>query len=64
MYVNTSTRQPARWTGIVHISEAANIGLHAMIVLAGDPSRSFRARELAECLGVSVDHLAKVLLVL
>ena len=49
-------------TGIVHISEAANIGLHSMILLAGEPARSFRAREVATALGVSEDHLSKVLL--
>jgi len=49
-------------SGIVHISEAANIGLHAMILLASEPQRSFRAKEAAEVLGVSEDHLAKVML--
>lgn len=48
-------------SGIVHISEAANLGLHAMILLAAEPDRTLRTREAAVALGVSEDHLAKVL---
>jgi Rrf2 family protein len=48
-------------SGVVHISEAANLGLHAMILMAGEPGRTFRTREAAEALGVSGNHLGKVL---
>lgn len=48
-------------SGIVHLSEAANLGLHAMIVLAGEPKALIRTAEMAELLSVSGDHLAKVL---
>ena len=47
--------------GVVHISEAASLGLHAMILLASDPARTFRTKEMAGLLRVSEDHLAKVL---
>ncbi len=48
-------------TGIIHISEAANLGLHAMIMMAGAPEETLRVREMASFLGASEDHLAKVL---
>jgi len=47
--------------GVVHISEAATLGLHAMIVLACDPERRLTVKDLALALGASANHLAKVM---
>ena len=48
--------------GIINISEAANIGMHACMVLArSGPERKLRTRRIAETLGVSAAHLSKVL---
>ncbi len=46
---------------VLDISAAANLALHAMTVMAGEPARVFSVRELAEGLGVSAHHLMKVL---
>ena len=43
------------------ISEAASLGLHAAVVLAGNDGRLVTTRELAERLEASEAHLAKVL---
>jgi Rrf2 family protein len=48
-------------TGIVHISEAANLALHTMVLLAADPERPLRVADAARILPVSSHHLAKVL---
>ena len=48
-------------SGIVHISEAANLGLHAMILIAGRSEEAVRSRDIAAALGASEDHLAKVM---
>jgi Rrf2 family protein len=47
--------------GVLRISEAASLGLHAMMVLARDSSRMYSAGDLSEVLKVSEAHLAKVL---
>lgn len=47
--------------GIVKLSEAASIALHAVTVLAADSDRHLTVREIAEALPVSENHLAKVL---
>ena len=47
--------------GLARISEAASLAIHASVVLASDPDRLFTAHEIAEGLGVSVNHLAKVI---
>lgn len=47
--------------GIFRVSEAANLGLHAMAVLAGEPDRLRSAQQIAARLRVSAHHLAKVL---
>ena len=44
------------------VTEAAALGLHAAAVLAGTPGRLVRSREIAEELGASEAHLAKVML--
>jgi len=46
---------------LVRVSEAASIGLHGMMLLARQPSRSLSVKDLAEALPVSSAHLAKVL---
>lgn len=48
-------------SGTFHISEAASLALHTAAILAGDPGRTRRTSELAEALGASEAHLAKVL---
>ncbi len=48
--------------GVLKISEAANLGLHAMAYLAElGPGRMVSVSQIAEELGVSKDHLGKVL---
>ena len=46
---------------VVKISEAASLGLHTMVLLAGEPGRRLATREIAGRLGASEAHLAKVL---
>ncbi|MFA6319131.1 MAG: Rrf2 family transcriptional regulator, partial [Elusimicrobiota bacterium] len=46
---------------ILNISEAAAIGVHAMMLIAGRPSRLSSVHELAGELKVSAAHLQKVL---
>ena len=46
---------------VLRISEAASLGLHAMSLLAGASEERTSAGEMAETLGVSEAHLAKVL---
>jgi Rrf2 family protein len=48
-------------SGVVHISEAANLALHTMILLAADPERPLRVNCATKVLPVSENHLAKVL---
>jgi len=48
--------------GVLRISEAANLGLHAMVFLAGiGNNRMVSVSQIADALGVSRDHLGKVL---
>ncbi len=47
--------------GMLNISEAANLGLHAGMMLARSRGKPVPARTMAETLGVSYHHLAKVL---
>jgi Rrf2 family protein len=46
---------------LVHISEAASLGLHTMALLVKDQQRRFTNQEIAETLGASSHHLAKVM---
>ena len=46
---------------VVRISEAANLGIHTMVLLALDSGRPMTVRRAAEQLPVSENHLAKVL---
>jgi Rrf2 family protein len=46
---------------LVRISEAASLGLHTMALLAKRQDRRWTNQELAETLGASVHHLAKVM---
>ncbi len=45
----------------VNISEAASLGLHTVALLATNPRRRFTNQEIAEMLGASAHHLAKVM---
>jgi Rrf2 family protein len=47
--------------GVLKISEAAAMGLHAGLYLAGNRGRAVTTREMAETLKVSEHHLAKVM---
>lgn len=49
-----------RSSGSLRISEAASLAIHAMAVLAQRPERSLPVHELAQKLGASAHHLAKV----
>jgi len=46
---------------VMKISEAASLALHTMALLADSPGVWISLREIAEALGVSENHLAKVL---
>ena len=47
--------------GLIHFSEAVNLGLHALRLLAATPAAARDNRRLAADLGVSANHLSKVL---
>jgi Rrf2 family protein len=47
-------------SNVLKISEAASLGMHAMVYLAASPDRNVNAYEIAETLGVSEDYLQKV----
>jgi len=47
-------------TGVLNISDAASLGLHAIVYLARCPERVIPTHEVASELGVSEAHLAKV----
>jgi Rrf2 family protein len=51
-------------SGPFRVSEAANLGLHALAVIAAGPEQSHRTREIAARLKASVTHLAKVMVAL
>ena len=46
---------------ILKISEAASIGLHAMIILAKNQNRLVSVKEIATALDISANHLSKVM---
>jgi Rrf2 family protein len=47
---------------LLNISDAANIGIHAMLFIANNPrERPWSASEIGRALGVSEAHLSKVL---
>ena len=46
---------------LLRIPEAASLGIHAAVILAGEPDRPIPAHELAERLRASEAHLAKVM---
>jgi len=48
-------------SGVVKISEAANLGLHALTLMAHEPKRPLPIWQAVEVLGVSENHLAKVM---
>ena len=59
----TNTRHQ-NGSGPFHVSEAANLGLHALAVIAAAPGPVTRTREIAARLKASVAHLAKVMVAL
>jgi len=48
-------------SNILGISEAASLGLHAMVLLAANTDNVVTTKVIADCLGVSEAHLSKVL---
>ena len=46
---------------IIKVSDAASLALHAASLLANSPEKPLRTKEIAESLGVSEAHIAKVL---
>lgn len=53
--------QSNKTSNLFHVSEAANLALHAMALLAGTGDRLVPTRDLAERLKASAHHLAKVM---
>ncbi len=48
-------------SSVLRVSEAAAVGLHAMVLLAARPGHLLSNREIASVLRVSAAHLSKVL---
>jgi len=48
-------------SNLLKISEAASIGLHAMIILANHPNELVSVKDIAMQLDISGNHLSKVL---
>ncbi|HEY3446292.1 MAG TPA: Rrf2 family transcriptional regulator [Myxococcales bacterium] len=48
-------------SGIIKISEAANLGMHALMLMASEPLRPLAVKQAIQTLEVSENHLAKVL---
>ncbi|HNW25992.1 MAG TPA: Rrf2 family transcriptional regulator [Candidatus Gastranaerophilaceae bacterium] len=46
---------------VIKISEAASLGLHAMIILAQNPKKLVSVKEISDLLEVSANHLSKVM---
>lgn len=53
--------QSNKTSNLFHVSEAANLALHAMALLAGTGDRLLRTQDIAERLKASAHHLAKVM---
>lgn len=47
--------------GIIHLSDASLIAVHALAALASDPQRRILGKDLASAMGASENHLAKVM---
>jgi Rrf2 family protein len=61
-YSNTEmTERNKAMAGLVRVSEAASLGLHAAMLLACATSPWVRTRDLGERIGASQAHLVKVL---
>lgn len=46
---------------IIKISEAASIGLHAMIIIAQNPKKPVCVKEISDILDASANHLSKIM---
>lgn len=51
-------------TKLFRVSEAANLALHAMALLAANPDKLIRTKQIALILRASEAHLAKIMLIL
>ena len=49
-------------SGLIKISEAASMAIHALMILAGTPDKYLTTHEIAEFLKVSENHLSKVMM--
>lgn len=47
--------------GIIHLSDASLIAVHALAALASEPDRRVLGKDLATSMGASENHLAKVM---
>lgn len=47
--------------GIIHLSDASLIAVHALAALASEPDRRVLGKDLAAAMGASENHLAKVM---
>lgn len=47
--------------GIIHLSDASLIAVHALAALASEPERRVLGKDLAAAMGASENHLAKVM---
>lgn len=47
--------------GIIHLSDASLIAVHALAALASEPDRRVLGKDLAASMGASENHLAKVM---
>ena len=54
-------QEDAEVPSVLRMSDAAAMGLHAMVLLAATPGRRLSSREIASALEVSEAHLSKVL---
>ena len=63
-YTEMINRGRQNGSGPFRVSEAANLGLHALAVIAAGPEPVARAREIAARLKASAAHLAKVMVAL
>jgi Rrf2 family protein len=48
-------------SSVFHLSEASNLALHTLTLLASEPDRPLRVADAADALSVSQNHLSKVM---
>jgi Rrf2 family protein len=63
-YTEMTNSRRQNGSGPFRVSDAANLGLHALAVVAASPDPVTRTREIAARLKASLAHLAKVMVAL